>query len=136
MEEENKWTGSIIEQMKINGDATTNVKTIITEEMIRNTIKEYLNSANDYQDVTVYYYCEGLGKVRATRWDRPYSCEHPKCDFCRGMEKALKREFDIHHSYTIAKLPEMPTTIKETIPNGFRKVNKGSKFTKKKRRNR
>jgi hypothetical protein len=64
------------------------------------------------------------------------TCDHPECDWCRGMEEALKREFDIHHSYTIAKLPEMPTTIKETIPNGFRKVNKGSKFTKKKRRNR
>lgn len=134
MEDENTFKGTIVEAIKRSCPDTKYEGTTLTVEMLRNTIQDLLNSAKDYQEVTAYYYCEGLGKLTTTRWDRPYTCEHPKCSFCRDMEKAIKDELGMAYQYQ-PEIPEMKTN-KKTISNGFHKVKKGSKFTKKKKRNR
>lgn len=106
----------------------------LTNESLMKLIEDIVSSQSELKDEPrAIYYCKGLGHSVMTSSLSVMTCDHPECGWCRGMEKALKNELQSYQ-----KTPEMPiiNIETETIPNGFLKVNKGSKFTKKKRRNR
>ena len=103
----------------------------ITEESIKEMIKDYIKSVESKDVYVVMYYCKGIGASVRTNSYSSITCDHPECSWCRGIEKAFKDEFGV----TYQKQPEMEID-KKPIPNGFRKFKKGSKFTKKKKRNR
>lgn len=111
----------------------------LTEESLKEIIKSIVDSQTEFKDdIVTIHYCKGIGASVRTNSLSAITCDHPECYWCRGMEKALEKEFNVKTKELLLKsspILEMKTD-KKTISNGFRKVKKGSKFTKKKKRNR